>query len=94
MTLFVKDSSKTVQARMVIFGLKVNFVLLCRGIENQYSPDYSSLYLSIFLSFRILNNDSLRHKFTTTRQPEIVIFGTQVDVLILPCARILFSFSL
>ena len=49
MKFFVKD--KTVQARVVIFGmLVVNDVLYC-GIVNQPSATYSSLYLSDFLPF-------------------------------------------
>ena len=45
---FVKDFCKTVQARVVIFGMQVdNDVLYC-GIANQLSHAYSSLYLSFF----------------------------------------------
>ena len=55
MTFFVKD--KTVQARVVIFGmLVVNDVLNC-VIVNQPSATYSSLYLSDFLSFHTSNNE-------------------------------------
>ena len=44
------------QARVVIFGEQVDNDVLYRGIANQPSPAYSSLYLSNFLSFLILNN--------------------------------------
>ena len=51
--IFVKDFSKTVQARIFIFGMQVDNDVLCRGIAIQSSPAYSSLYLSIFLSLYI-----------------------------------------
>ena len=51
--IFVKDFSKTVLARVFIFGMQVdNDVLYC-GIANQPTLAYSSLYLSIFLSLYI-----------------------------------------
>ena len=53
MNFFVKDFSTTMQDRMLIFGMQVDDDLLYRGIENQSSPAYSSLYLSNFLSFHI-----------------------------------------
>ena len=56
MKFFVKDFCETVQARVVIFGEQVDIDVLYRGIANQPSPAYSSLYLSNFLSFLILNN--------------------------------------
>ena len=37
------------QARVVIFGEQVDNDVLYRGIANQPSPAYSSLYLSNFL---------------------------------------------
>ena len=48
--IFVKDFSETMQARVFIFGMQVDNDVLYRGIANQPSPAYSSLYLSIFLS--------------------------------------------
>ena len=57
MKIFVKDFCETVQARVVIFGKQVDNDVLYRGIANQPSHAYSSLYLSNFLSFLILNND-------------------------------------
>ena len=46
MKFFVKDFCETVQARDVIFGEQVYNDVLYRGIANQPSPTYSSLYLS------------------------------------------------
>ena len=63
MKFFVKDFSETVQARVVIFGMQVDNDVLHRGIANQPSPAYSSLYLSNFLSFHTLNNEILRQRF-------------------------------
>ena len=51
--IFVKDFNETVQARVFIFGMQVDNDVLYRGIANQPSPAYSSLYLSIFLSLNI-----------------------------------------
>ena len=52
---FVIDFCETVQAGVVIFGMQVDNDVLYRGIANQPSPAYSSLYLSNFLSFHTLN---------------------------------------
>ena len=79
MKFFVKDFSETLQARVVIFGMQVdNDVLYC-GIANQPSPDYSSLYLSDFLSFHSLNDEIFVTGFYETLQARVVIFGMQVD---------------
>ena len=51
------------QARMVIFNSQVHDALLYRGIGNQPSPAYSSLYLSSFLSFHTLRNEIFRQRF-------------------------------
>ena len=48
--IFVKDFCETVKARVFIFCMQVDNDVLYRGIANQPSPAYSSLYLSIFLS--------------------------------------------
>ena len=48
MKFFVKDVSATMKARMLIFGMQVDDDLLYSGIENQSSPAYFSLYLSMF----------------------------------------------
>ena len=53
---FVKDFCETVQARVVIFGKQVDNDVLYRGIVNQPSPAFSSLYLSDFLSFQTLDD--------------------------------------
>ena len=51
MKFFVKDFCGTMQARVVIFGMKIDDNMLYCGIANQPSAAYSSLYLSDFLSF-------------------------------------------
>ena len=60
---FVKDFCETVQARVVIFGEQVDNDVLYRGIANQPSPAYSSLYLSDFLSFHTLYDEIFRQRF-------------------------------
>ena len=49
--IFVKGFS--VQARVFIFGMQVDNDVLYRGIANQPTPAYFSLYLFIFLSLYI-----------------------------------------
>ena len=61
--IFVEDFCETVQARVVLFGMQIDNDVLYRGIGNQPSHAYSSLYLSNFLSFHILNNESFRQRF-------------------------------
>ena len=51
--IFVKDFSETVQARIFIFGMQVDNDVLYRGIANQPTPAYSSLYLSTYFSFSL-----------------------------------------
>ena len=63
MKFFVKDFSETMQARVVIFGMQADNDVLYRGIVNQPSPAYSSLYLSNFLSFHTLNDGIFRQRF-------------------------------
>ena len=77
MKFFVEDFCETVQARVVIFGKQVDDDMMYRGIANQPSPAYSSLYLSKyqpshvyyslylsdFLSFHTLNDDIFRQRF-------------------------------
>ena len=63
MKFFVKDFCETMQARILIFGMQVDNDVLYRGIANQPSPAYSSLYLSNFLSFHTLNNEIFRQRF-------------------------------
>ena len=63
MKFFVKDFCETVQARVVIFSMQADNDVLYRGIANQPSPAYSSLYLSNFLSFHILNDEIFRQRF-------------------------------
>ena len=61
--IFRQDFCETVQARVVIFGEQVDNDVLYRGIGNQPSPAYSSLYLSNFLSFDTLNDVIFRQRF-------------------------------
>ena len=63
MKFFVKDFCEPVQARVFIFGMQVDNDVLYRGIANQPSPAYSSLYLSNFLSFHTLNDEMFRQRF-------------------------------
>ena len=63
MKYFVKDFHKTMQARVVIFGMQVDNDTLYREIANQPSDTYSSLYLSNFLPLHILSNESFRQGF-------------------------------
>ena len=63
MNFFVKDFFETVQARIFIFGMQVDYVVLYCGIANQPSHAYSSRYLSDFLSVHILNNEIFRRRF-------------------------------
>ena len=79
MKCFVKDFSSTMQGRMLIFGMQLDYDLLYRGIENQSSPAYSSLYLSNFLSFHTLKSDIFVKDFSRTMQPRMLIFGMHVD---------------
>ena len=59
MTFLAMIFRKTVQTRVVIFGKQVDNDVLYRGIANQPSHVYSSLYLSDFLSVHIWNNELL-----------------------------------
>ena len=59
--IFIKDFSETVQVRVFIFGMQVDNDVLYRGIANQLSPAYSSLYLSIFLSLYIFRQRYLHN---------------------------------
>ena len=63
MKFFVKDFCEIVQARVFIFGMQVDNDVLYRGIANQPSPAYSSMYLSNFLSFHTLNDEIFRQRF-------------------------------
>ena len=61
--IFSSKISVKLQARVVIFGKQVDNDVLYRGIVNQPSPAYSSLYLSNFLSFHTLNDEMFRQRF-------------------------------
>ena len=63
MKFCVKDFCETMQARVVIFVMQVYNDVLYRGIANQPSPGYSSLYLSNFLSFHTSNDEIFRQRF-------------------------------
>ena len=85
MKFFVKDLCETVQARVVIFSKQVDNDVLYRGIANQSSPAYFSLYLSDFLSFHTWMIKIFVKDFCETTQARIVIFGMQVDNDVLYC---------
>ena len=57
MKFFIKDFCETMPATVVIIGEHVDNDVLYRGIANQPSPAYSSLYLSNFLSFHTLSDE-------------------------------------
>ena len=63
MKFLVKDFYETVQTRVVIFSEQVDNDVLYRGIGNQPSLAYSSLYLSNFLSFHTLNDEIFGQRF-------------------------------
>ena len=79
MKFFVKDFCEIVQARVFIFGMQVDNDVLYRGIANQPSPAYSSLYLSNFLCFHTLNDEIFVKDFSEIVQARVFIFGMQVD---------------
>ena len=79
MKFFVKDFCETVQAKVVIFGMQVDYDVLYRGIANQPSPAYSSLYLFDFLSFHTLNHELFVKDFSEIVKARVFIFGMQVD---------------
>ena len=62
MKFFVKDFCETVQARVFIFSMQVDNDVLYRGIANQPTPAYSSMYLSIFLSLYIFRQRYLYNR--------------------------------
>ena len=61
--IFVKDLCGTVQASVFICGMQVDNDVLYRGIANQPSHAYSSLYLSDFLSFHTWNYEVFRQRY-------------------------------
>ena len=63
MKFFIKDFCETVQARVVICGMQVDNDVLYRGIANQPSPVYSSMYLSKFHSFHSVNDEIFCQRF-------------------------------
>ena len=79
MTFFVKDFSRTMQARMLIFGMHVDDDLLYRGFGSQPSPAYSSLYLSIFFPSILSRMKIFVKDFSRTLQARVLIFSMQVD---------------
>ena len=93
------------QARVVIFGMHVDNDVLYRGIANQPSPAYSSLYLSDFLSFHILMKFlskislklcKLEYSYMVCRLIMMyctVGVRTSLLLLILPCIYLFFFLS-
>ena len=72
------------QAKEVIFGMQVDDNMLYRGIGNQPSAAYSSLYMPDFLSFPSLNKRFVKDFYETFRA-RVVIFGMLVVNGILYC---------
>ena len=70
---------KLCKARVFIFGRQVDNDIVYRGIANQPSPAYSSLYLSDLLSFHTLNDEIFVKDFSETVQARVFISGMQVD---------------
>ena len=79
MKFFIKDFCEIVQDRVFIFGMQVDNDVLNRGIANQPSPVYTSLYLSNFLSFHTLNDEIFVKDFSEPVQARVFIFVMQVD---------------
>ena len=107
MKFFVKDFCETVQARVFIVSMQVDNDALYRGIANQPSPVYSSLYLSDFLCFHTLNDEIFVKDFSEIVQARVFIFGirlimmyctvglrTSLLLLILPCICPIFFLSI
>ena len=96
--IFVIDFSKTVQARVFIFGMQVDNYVLYRGIANQPSPAYSSLYLSKVFSFSLhfsskifpqlyrIETSNLVYRFTTTSCDVGLKMGLLLFVLLYICS--------
>ena len=63
MKFFVNDLCETVQGRAVIFGMQVDTDVSYRGSANQPSHAYTSLYLSNFISFHTLIDETFCHRF-------------------------------
>ena len=85
MKFFVKDFCETVPARVFISGMPVDNDILYRGIVNQPSPAYSSLYLSNFRSFHTLNDEIFVEDFCEIVQARVFVFGMLVDNDVLYC---------
>ena len=104
MKFFIKNFCETVQARVFIFGMQVDNDVLYRGIANQHSPAYSSLYLSDFLSFHTLNDEIFVKDFSETVLARVFIcrlimmyctvgLPTSLPLLILLCIYLFFFLS-
>ena len=74
-----KISAKLCKLELSYFSMQVDNGVLYRGIANQPSPAYCSLYLSDFLSFHTLNDEIFVKDFCETVQVRVFIFGMQVD---------------
>ena len=78
---FVKGFCQTMQARIVIFIMQVDDDVLYRGIANQPSAAYSSLYLSSVLSFNTLNNEFFVKGFCGAPKAREIIFGFKLMMI-------------
>ena len=106
LNFLVRDFCKIVQARVFIFGMQVDNDVLYRGIANQPSPAFSSMYLSDFFSLHILNDEIFVKNFCETVKLEYsyllcrlimmyctVGLRTSFLLLILPCIYLFFFLS-
>ena len=64
MKFFVKDFCLTMQARVIVLCMQLDNNVVYHWIANHLSHAYSSLYLSDFLSFHILNNEIFSSKIS------------------------------
>ena len=78
MKIFVKDFSRTMQARMLIFGMQVGDNLLYRRIKNQFTPAYFFLYLFSFPTYHTLKNE-IFCQISPVIQAIMLIFSIHFD---------------
>ena len=79
MTFFVKDFSRTMQARLLIFGMHVDDDSLYRGIENSLLLLIHPFICPILFPSILSRMEFFVKDFSTTIQARVLIFGMQVD---------------